>query len=125
MVGGFCVLPRLQFQYIMVIYIMIDWQIVVGFDWDNGNSRKSEDKHKVSQAEAEQVFFNSPLLLLPDPRHSLEEPRMHALGMTDTGRFLLVTFTLRSNATLIRIISARPMNRKEQNLLEKDDENDS
>jgi uncharacterized protein len=125
MVGGFFVLPRLQFVYIMVIYIMIDWQIVVGFDWDDGNSRKSEDKHQVSQAEAEQVFFNSPLLLLPDPRHSLEEARMHALGMTDTSRPLLVTFTLRSNATLIRIISARPMNRKEQDLLEKDDENDS
>jgi uncharacterized protein len=104
---------------------MIDWRMVVGFDWDDGNSRKSEDKYKVSQAEAEQVFFNSPLLLLADPRHSLEEARMHALGMTDTGRFLQVTFTLRSNATLIRIISARPMNRKEQDILEKDHENDS
>jgi uncharacterized protein len=104
---------------------MIDWQIIVGFDWDDGNSRKSEDKHQVSQAEAEQVFFNSPLLLLPDPRHSLEEARMHALGMTDTSRPLLMTFTLRSNGTMIRIISARPMNRKEQDMLEQDNENDS
>ncbi len=104
---------------------MIDWQAIVGFDWDEGNSRKSADKHHVSQAEAEQVFFNSPLLLLPDPRHSLAEVRMHALGMTDTRRLLLVTFTLRSNGTMIRIISARPMNRKEQDMLEKDHENDS
>jgi uncharacterized protein len=109
----------------MIIYRMIDWQVIVGFDRDDGNSRKSEDKHKVSQAEAEQVFFNSPLLLLPDPRHSLEEARMHALGMTDAGRFLLVTFTLRRNGTMIRIISARPMNRKEQDMLERDNENDS
>jgi uncharacterized protein len=114
----------LQFLYMMIIYRMIDRQVIVGFDWDDGNSRKSEDKHKVSQAEAEQVFFNSPLLL-PDPRHSLEEARMHALGMTDAGRFLLVTFTLRRNGTMIRIISARPMNRKEQDMLEQDNENDS
>jgi uncharacterized protein len=104
---------------------MIDWQIIVGFDWDDGNSRKNEDKHQVSQAEAEQVFFNSPLLLLPDPRHSLEEARMHALGMTDTRRSLLVTFTLRGRDSLIRVISARPMNRKEQDMLEQDNENDS
>ena len=104
---------------------MIDWQVILGFDWDAGNSRKSADKHKVSQAEAEQVFFNSPLLLLDDPRHSLEEVRMHALGLTDTGRCLQVSFTLRSDGTLIRIISARPTNRKEQDLLEKDDENNS
>jgi uncharacterized protein len=116
---------HLQFLYIMVVYIMIDWRVIVGFDWDDGNSRKSEDKHQVSQAEAEQVFFNSPLLLLPDPRHSLEEARMHALGMTDTGKHLLVTFTLRGNGTLIRIISARPMNRKEQEKLEQYNENDS
>ncbi len=104
---------------------MIDWQSIFGFDWDAGNSRKSADKHHVSQAEAEQVFFNSPLLMLPDPRHSQEEARMHALGLTDTGRFLLVTFTLRSNDTLIRIISARPMNRKEQDILENNNESDS
>jgi uncharacterized protein len=104
---------------------MIDWQIIVAFDWDDGNSRKNEDKHKVSQAEAEQVFFNLPLLLLPDPRHSLAEARLHALGVTDTRRSLLVTFTLRRNGTMIRIISARPMNRKEQDMLENDNENNS
>jgi uncharacterized protein len=104
---------------------MIDWQAIVGFDWDEGNSRKSADKHQVSQAEAEQVFFNAPLLMLPDPRHSLEEARMHALGTTDAHRFLLVTFTLRGNGTLIRIISARPMNRKEQDMLEQENESNS
>jgi uncharacterized protein len=104
---------------------MIDWRQIIGFEWDAGNARKNADKHKVSQAEAEQVFFNSPLLLLDDPLHSLGEARMHALGLTDTGRFLQVSFTLRGDGALIRINSARPMNRKEQDLLEKDDENDS
>jgi uncharacterized DUF497 family protein len=93
---------------------MIDWTRVEGFDWDEGNSRKSTDKHGVSQAETEQIFFNDPLLVLDDPRHSEREARFHALGRTDAGRLLHVTFTLRHDDTLIRVISARPMHRKER-----------
>ena len=93
---------------------MIDWTRVEGFDWDEGNSRKSTDKHGVSQAETEQIFFNAPLLVLDDPRHSEREARFHALGRTDAGRLLHVTFTLRHDDTLIRVISARPMHRKER-----------
>lgn len=95
---------------------MIDWNQVEGFDWDEGNSRKSTDKHGVSQPEAEQVFFNEPLLIVTDVKHSQSEARMHALGMTDAGRFLHLTFTLRENETLLRVISARPMSRKERTL---------
>ncbi|MEQ1930420.1 MAG: BrnT family toxin [Parvularculaceae bacterium] len=83
-----------------------------GFRWDDGNIRKG-DKHAVSPGEAEQVFFNNPLML-QDPKHSAEEPRYHALGATEDGRFLHVTFTLRGDGTLIRVISARPMHRKER-----------
>jgi uncharacterized protein len=92
----------------------MDWTRVEGFEWDYGNARKSSDKHGVSQAEAEQVFFNQPLLIGEDPRHSVHEPRFHALGRTDEGRPLHVTFTLRSAATRIRVISARDMSRKER-----------
>ena len=93
---------------------MVDLERIVGFQWDDGNRRKSVDKHDVSQAEAEQAFFNDPLLLLPDPAHSVSEPRFHALGVTDQGRRLHVTFTLRDDETLIRVISARDMHRKER-----------
>ncbi|MGH6900017.1 MAG: BrnT family toxin [Geminicoccaceae bacterium] len=93
---------------------MIDWARVEGFEWDDGNARKSDDKHGVSQAEAEQAFFNRPLLIVEDPRHSLHEPRFHALGRTDEDRLLHVTFTLRGSATRIRVISARDMSRKER-----------
>jgi hypothetical protein len=65
---------------------MIDWQKITGFEWDEGNARKSVEKHSVTQAEAEQIFFNSPLLLLPDLRHSAEETRLHALGKTEPPR---------------------------------------
>jgi|SRR5579863_1499505 len=97
---------------------MVDLEQIVGFDWDDGNSRKSADKHDVSQAEAESVFFSDPLIVLEDPKHSKEEQRFHALGRTIRGRGLHVTFTLRENGTLIRVISARDMNRKERQLYE-------
>ncbi len=93
---------------------MIDLVLVIGFDWDGGNARKSEQKHGVSMAEAEQVFFNAPLLLLEDAGHSQQEARLHALGKTDEGRALHITFTLRQVGELIRVISARDMHRKER-----------
>ena len=100
---------------------MIDWKQIIGFDWDEGNARKSAEKHGVSQAEAEQLFFNQPLLLLPDPKHSQHELRFHALGKTDDRRQLHITFTIRIHAAdkFIRVISARDMHRKERSRYEK------
>lgn len=99
---------------------MIDPKKITGFNWDDGNARKNE-KHGVSMAEAEQVFFNAPLLLLEDGAHSQQEPRLHALGKTDEGRTLHVTFTLRQTGSLIRVISARDMHRKERAIYEQAD----
>ena len=93
---------------------MIDFGGLTGFQWDAGNARKSADKHGVSEAEAEQVFFNEPLLVVGDVKHSRSESRFHALGVTGAGRRLHVTFTLREENTKIRVISARDMHRKEQ-----------
>ena len=93
---------------------MIDFSIVTGFDWDVGNARKNVDSHDVSQAEAEQVFFNQPLIVTPDGKHSEGEQRVRAMGMTDTGRLLTIIFTMRADGELIRVISARDMHRKER-----------
>lgn len=96
---------------------MIDFSLIVGFDWDDGNARKNE-KHDVSQAEAEQLFFDPGILVIADPAHSEAEPRFHALGKAREGRLLHVTFTLREEGTLIRVISARDMSRKERKFYE-------
>jgi uncharacterized protein len=96
---------------------VIDLSKVIEFDWDAGNARKSES-HEVSAGEAEEIFFSAPLLLLDDERHSDEEPRYHALGVTEAGRRLHVSFTLRRDGTAIRVISARDMSRKERALYE-------
>ena len=90
------------------------------FNWNDGNARKNE-KHGVSMAEAEQVFFNAPLLVLEDGAHSQQEPRLHALGKTDDGRTLHIAFTLRQSGVLIRVISARDMHRKERAIYEQAD----
>ena len=97
---------------------MIDFEKVEGFDWDAGNTRKSEEKHDVSQTEVEQVFFNVPLVLTPDLKHSQTEPRFHALGKTNAGRLLHITFTLRFDGRKIRPISARDVHRKERRIYE-------
>ncbi len=98
----------------MVIYAVIDLTQIQGFDWDEGNNRKSLDKHGVGQSEAEEIFFNEPLPVVPDAGHSLNETRVHALGKSDAGRLLHVTFTLSDGGRLIRVISARTMHRKER-----------
>ncbi|MFA6015631.1 MAG: BrnT family toxin [Gallionellaceae bacterium] len=96
---------------------MIDLSKITGFDWDDGNARKNE-KHDVRMAEAEQVFFNDPLLLLEDAKHNQRESRIHALGKTDEERLLHITFTLRHSEEKIRIISARDMHKKERKIYE-------
>jgi uncharacterized DUF497 family protein len=85
---------------------------ITGFQWDEGNSDKNWRRHQVTQAEAEQVFFNHPLVVAPDPRHSSREVRHFALGTSNDGRQLTVVFTRRAN--LLRVVSARPMSRRER-----------
>jgi uncharacterized protein len=85
---------------------------VTEFDWDGGNAEKNWLRHRVSQAESEQVFFNRPLIVAEDEIHSGTELRHFALGTTDSGRLLFVVYTLRGER--VRIISARDMIRRER-----------
>jgi hypothetical protein len=84
----------------------------VGFDWDAVNAPKLWSRHHVTVGECEQIFFNTPLLVAEDPRHSEDEARWAAWGRTDDERRLAVVFTLRDDR--IRPFSARDMNRKER-----------
>ena len=84
---------------------------ITGFDCDRGSLDKNLEKHGVSNAECEEVFFNVPLVVRPDPAHSGVETRYYSLGMTDEGRPLFIVFTIR--AEKIRVISARDMTRRE------------
>ena len=96
----------------------MNFAAILGFDWDDGNAFKSAEKHSVSQAEAEQVFADERVIVTGDAAHSHIELRFHALGHTVEGRLLQITFTLRQADTKIRMISARPANRKERAIYE-------
>lgn len=92
--------------------ILAKLQACTGFDWDEGNLLKDWEKHGVSAAECEQVFFNRPLPAQPDTRHPDTEVRFFALGQSDSGRRLFLAFTVRSER--IRVISARDMSQRER-----------
>lgn len=83
-----------------------------GFEWDQNNIEKNWEKHKVTPVECEQIFFNHPLIIADDVKHSQIEKRFYVLGKTDLNRALFVVFTIRKKK--IRVISARDMNRKEK-----------
>ena len=88
-----------------------------GFEWDKGNLLKNWEEHAVTGSECEQIFFNNPQIVAPDLKHSGKEDRYFVLGQTDTGRLLYVVFMVRK--TLVRIISARDMSRKERKAYER------
>jgi len=83
-----------------------------GFEWNEGNSNKNWHLHRVTDGECEDIFFNLPLIVAADAKHSNREKRFYALGRTENNRWLFVAFTVREN--LIRVVSARDMTRREQ-----------
>jgi hypothetical protein len=83
-----------------------------GFEWDEGNAHKNWERHRVTPGETEDVFFNEPLIVRGDVRHSKMEKRYYALGQSNGGRYLFVAFAIRR--TLVRVISVRDMNRNER-----------
>ena len=90
---------------------------ITGFEWNDGNSNKNLLKHNVSNGECEEIFFNQPLIIVSDHKHSQTEIRYSAFGKTDSYRQLTIIYTVRGKQ--IRIISARDMSRKERKYYEK------
>ena len=101
-----------MYIYKVYTYEVIDWSQIVGFEWDSGNALKNVDKHRISCEEAESVFAQAEILVLKDEGHSQAEERWHAFSRSNQDRLLSVTFTVREN--LLRVISARPMNKRER-----------
>jgi uncharacterized protein len=95
----------------------------LGFEWDEWNSGKIWERHQVTPEEAEEIFFHDPCVVRGDRPHSVKEARYGALGQTGRGRRLFVAFTVRKK--LIRVISARDMNRKEDEEYRRYEEKDS
>jgi uncharacterized protein len=89
-----------------------------GFQWNQGNLVKIWQRHRVSPEECEQVFLKQYFYAMPNGEHTTaEEARFKIFGQTQAGRYLSVIFTIRGD--LIRIISARDMNRRERRMYSK------
>lgn len=82
-----------------------------GFEWDDGNSNKNFHLHGVTDGECEDIFFNLPLIIASDKKHSDTETRFFVLGRIDANRRLFIAFAVRNK--LIRVISARDMTKSE------------
>lgn len=95
---------------------ILDESTIVYFDWDRGNIKKSEIKHKVHYKECEEVLLNEPVIS-EDLEHSIIEKRYSCIGETKSNKILFISFTIRGGK--IRVISGRPADRREKNFYEK------
>jgi len=91
--------------------------IPILFEWDEGNRNKNWVKHKVHHKEIEEVFFNRPVKIFPDIKHSEKERRFLAYGKSNSNNQLMVIFSVRNKK--LRVISARRQNKKERRIYEK------
>lgn len=89
----------------------------IEFFWDKGNIDKNWGKHRVTNRECEEIFYDKKKKISKDVLHSGKEGRFILLGKTKTGRLLYLVFTIRNKK--IRVISARDINKKEVPLYEK------
>lgn len=75
------------------------------FEWDPEKERENIKKHGVSFEEATTVFGDPLAGTIPDPDHSLGEPRFITIGRTANHRLVVVSHTEQDDN--FRIISAR------------------
>ncbi len=88
------------------------------FEWDTGNREKNLLKHRVTNSECEEVFFDPHKRILKEVFHggiAGQEKRYILIGRTKEERPLYIVFTLRDGR--VRVISARNLNRRERELL--------
>jgi uncharacterized protein len=90
----------------------------MSFEWDEEKARSNIAKHNISFDEATSVFDDPLFLTFADPEHSIQEQRFVIMGESARGRLLVVSYTERIGTT--RLISARPVTRKERKAYESD-----
>ncbi len=82
------------------------------FEWDDAKAESNEQKHGVSFVEAMTIFADTLSLTGYDPDHSDDEDRYVTMGLSATGRLLIVAHTDRDQK--VRLISARQASRAER-----------
>lgn len=83
------------------------------FVWLSEVAQKLAIKHRVSQDEVEEVFFNIPRFRFVESGHRSGENVYSAGGQTDSGRYLIIFFIHKRDNTAL-ILSARDMDSAER-----------
>lgn len=86
------------------------------FEWDPGKARTNLDKHGVAFEEGATVFQDPRALTMYDPDHSETEDRWITLGISNSGRLLVVCHMFHEQlgeSVTVRIYSTRKATRKE------------
>ncbi|MAE64705.1 MAG: hypothetical protein CMJ18_10605 [Phycisphaeraceae bacterium] len=86
----------------------------IRFEWDERKNADNQRKHKISFEEAQTVFFDENAIRYFDPDHSGDEDRFLMLGLSFVVRVLVVCHCYREDDSVIRIISARKADKREQ-----------
>jgi uncharacterized protein len=84
------------------------------FIWDERKNRMNRQKHGVSFEEAQTAFFDERAKVYFDPDHSQAEGRFILLGFSFRLRLLVVCHCCREVETVVRIVSARKANSREE-----------
>jgi uncharacterized DUF497 family protein len=108
----------IKYVYTFCIYSMVVVKLpaVLSFEWDKGNEQKNWLKHKVTSEKPEEAFDDANRMIFQDVKHSTRQEKRFLL-FAQTRRKLRIVFTMCKQK--IRIISARPMNRKEAMIYKK------
>lgn len=84
------------------------------FEWDARKAKTNLKKHGVPFEEARTVFYDEYAIEFLDPDHSESEDRFILLGMSMKLRVLVVCHCLRKDERVIRIVSARKADQREE-----------
>jgi len=87
------------------------------FEWDEIKSKLNFKKHGVDFDEAKTIFNDPYGITIDDPDHSYAEERYLDIGISSTGRMLIVWYSERNEN--IRIIGCRRAIRSERKIYEK------
>ncbi|MGD0139155.1 MAG: BrnT family toxin [Tepidisphaeraceae bacterium] len=94
------------------------WKLLMRFHWDRIKAAENQRKHRVAFEEACTIFSDASILTVHDEKHSWQEDRGASMGMSITGRILVVIHSWpepdESGEEVVRIISARRANEHEQ-----------
>lgn len=83
------------------------------FEWDENKNKTNIEKHGISFEEASSVFLDEEALIIADEEHGLDEERFILIGFSLRANLLVVCHCYRQEDSVIRIISARKANKKE------------